>query len=132
MRWNKEKQDFETFDPNPPTDPNREFAELVGVQWHEQVSTKEDGYGCSCGFLTYFGGMYSEHIRDNSNPDYAADPRLVLREIDRLKKRESFINYLLRTENTWSIPDMVFNLIIDTTGKFRDKAIRFMRKEARS
>ena len=112
-------------------DLNREFAELVGVQWHEQVSTKEDGYGCSCGFLTYFGGMYGEHIRDNSNPDYAADPRLVLREIDRLKKRESFINYLLRTENTWSILDMAFDFMIDTTGKLTKKAIEFL-KEARS
>ena len=61
-------------------------------------------------------------------PDFAADPRLVLREIDRLKKRESFINYLLRTENTWSILDMAFDFMIDTTGIFRDKAIEFMKE----
>jgi len=114
-------------------EPNREFAELVGVQWHEQVSTKEDGYGCSCGFLTYFGGMYGEHIRDNSNPDYAADPRLVLREMDRIGKLEHFLAKL----NAFSLDEdddlinkaVPVDYFLDITGLLRDKAIEWLRNK---
>jgi len=115
-------------------DLNREFAELVGLCWHEQVSTKEDGYGCSCGFLTYFGGEYGRHEKENPNPDFA-DPRLVLREMRKKGILEAFI---FAFNLGGSTPDSSFididyilgpNGELETTGKLRDAAIEFLKKK---
>ena len=57
-------------------DLNREFARLVGLCWHEY-----DTETLNC--------IHCEKVmwrKDSNNPDYAADPRLVLREM--VKRRE--------------------------------------------
>jgi len=110
-------------------DLNREFAELVGICWHDYGRIQyEDG---AIEFLTC-----RKCKSVTPNPDYAADPRLVLRE---MVKRKDFggdfgfqqiiggpeydkidIDYLIDSNGE-----------LDTTGKLRNKAIEFL-KEGRS
>jgi len=116
------------------TNPNETFAEMVGIPWHKQISTKEDGYGCSCGFLAYFGGVYGEHIRNNPNPDYAADPRLVLKEMMKREDWPRFLDSIDGMHNCYDYGQEIVwrdwievKYLLDTTGKLRDKAIEWLK-----
>ncbi len=94
------------MDKNPEND--RIFAEMVGIPWdiHE--------------------GWYGNFSK---NPDYAADPRLVPREMERIGKLGEFLSYLCRIN---SMPDCNGSIpayyILDTTGKLRDAAIGWMKE----
>jgi len=103
---------------------NRKFAELCDLGWHEQVSTKEDGYGCSCGYLTYFGGEYGKHIKDNPSPDFVANSRLVLREMRKTPRYHLFLRSLYVEAAT--IEEMLdrslVQYILDTTEGLLAKA----------
>ena len=100
-------------------DKNRELHELLGLCWHE---TKADTpWKCSkCGM-----GMSLVVY-----PDYAADPRLVLRE---MRKRDDWIDFQnwcfvgvteLDGNVCYGVP---IDLALDTTGKLRDMAIEYLK-----
>jgi len=77
------------------------------IDWEEE-SEKKTFYLCNC-----------QHEKGDELPDYAADPRLVLRE---MMKRKEWIEF------RWFIDDCWVDLIVlDTTGKLRDLAIEWLK-----
>jgi len=118
---------------------NCEFAELVEIPWHEEISVTifcgEDRFRCSCGAFYDKRHELLDHV-EKSNPDYAADPRWVLREM--VKRREWNNKMFSREIGIWDcglIGDEDWkhytktDLILDTTGKLRNKAIEFLKEE---
>ncbi|MFH1448101.1 MAG: hypothetical protein ABIG39_04520 [Candidatus Micrarchaeota archaeon] len=111
---------------------NKELHELLGLCWHEEVpSSKIFNYRCLCGYEVETQiRLLGKHIREN-NPDYASDPRLVLRE---MMKREDFRLFMARLmyygDTAGAIDwdeDITIDLILDTTGKLRDMAIEWLK-----
>jgi len=109
-------------------EPNRELAELVGLCWHELI---EQGPGkppiCTCnGKETIYGDGHLKLI-----PDYAADPRLVLREMMRREDWHVFWhNHIDIPSDRYrmGVVQKLIDLILDTTGQFRDEAIKFLKE----
>lgn len=113
---------------------NKIFAELAGIPW----DTHEGRYG-----------------NFNKNPNYAADPRLVLREMRKRKDFNHFLRYCNGTTGAveggeYAIFDVKYepsgrrerreehykytkrisvSYILDETGKLRDAAIEFLKEE---
>jgi len=113
--------------------PNRKFHELVGLCWCEPEYFDTDFDKCpKCGAIYSRGREFTYH------PDYAADPRLVLWAME--VKHPDFIETIFsideaeyhsyRPEKRRIVFDKFIGHILDTTGKLRDAAIKFMRKEA--
>ena len=103
-------------------DKNKEFAELVGVCWHENEIKP-----CSVGSMRL---PCSKCGSNDYNPDYAADPRLVLVEMMKRDDWKEFIQWLFREYVSFEqIPYWLEYFILDTTGRCRDAAIEFMREE---
>ena len=111
-------------------DKNRELHELLGLCWHEiKEVTPTMRYKCSCGYICYVDDSMNYHCRVN-NPDYAADPRLVLREME---KRDDFNRFVAKI-NGFSLDEddelidnaIPIDLILDTTGKVGDLAIKWL------
>uniref|UniRef100_A0A6H1ZKS3 Uncharacterized protein n=1 Tax=viral metagenome TaxID=1070528 RepID=A0A6H1ZKS3_9ZZZZ len=113
-------------------DPNREFAELVGLRWYPAKSVSLDPNDrLFCGKCGQY--VHQEQI-DSAVPDYASDPRLVLREMERIGKLEAFIVTLIYTPE--SNPETIdydglipVEYILNLTGKLRDAAIKFMKEK---
>ena len=88
--------------------------------------------------LTTENEELKQHLRE-VNPDYATDPRLVLREMDRIGKLEHFLAKL----NAFSLDeddDLINNAVpvdyildpngeLETTGKLVKEAIKFMKEK---
>ena len=96
-------------------DKNRVFHEMIGGKWRE-----------------YPASLDIHGIR--TNPDYAADPRLVLREMMKREDWDRFVEYIYHKQpsdiNRLSpYAELVFNYIPNITGKLRDAGIEWMRKE---
>jgi hypothetical protein len=100
-------------------DQNKHFAELVGAEI--------DWIGCtqfSGGVCDWAGEVSDTFCNDciHATPlDYAADPRLVLRE---MRKREDWSRF--GREELYYM-DLV-GLVLDTTGKLRDAAIEWLER----
>ena len=112
---------------------NKELHELLGLEWHTVLylsTPPAPHWECSCrrAFFDYY--LMTEHLKKNS-PDYAADPRLVLRE---MMKRDDFDRFISNI-NAFSLDednDLINNavpvdLIMDTTGKLADIAIEWLK-----
>ena len=113
---------------------NREFHEF----FHRDVTNYDSGdvHKCLCGKKYYMSDAgtkaFEEHL--NNVPDYAADPRLVLREMMKREDWDRFVEYIYHKQpsdiNRLSpYAELVFNYIPDTTGKLRDVGIEFMREK---
>jgi hypothetical protein len=87
---------------------NRRFAKLCGIPWFEDEGHWGDGY------------------KLRANPDFCADPRLVLKEMDKLNMLDKFIvnRYLHRH------PMMLVHGILDETGLLCEAACEFLKQEA--
>jgi len=98
-------------------DKNRRFAELAGICWHKaRDPIMSDVGGKVC-------GKCGERFEDN--PDYAADPREALRVMQVRKDWLCFVRSIAYTAQGIS------DLLLDTTGKLRDAAIKFLEAEAK-
>jgi hypothetical protein len=93
-------------------DKNRELAELLGIPWHRSV-------GDYCEICGHYSCM-------EDNPDFAADPRLVLRKMDKHPEGRLFYAQLIYGGggDDGLIPR---GYILDTTGLLRDKAVDFLK-----
>jgi hypothetical protein len=101
--------------------PNQEFHELNGKEWLQVPSEQ-------CGDLDCLE-CYPR------NPDYAADPRLVLREMVgngywRQTYGDGFVFKVGNFQKSdWSDNGNIpIDLILDTTGLLRDAAIKFLKE----
>lgn len=109
-------------------DINRRFVELLGppLCWHEEVESHDfgmDGYSvCSCG----------EEDCYKPNPDFIADPRLVLVE---MMKREDWKEFV-ETAGVWSnrttgmmSEHILIDYILNTTGLLVTAAVEWLERE---
>ena len=100
-------------------DKNRRLVELLNGCWHE-VEREGDSFCEHC----------EEHYTHVQNPDFAADPRLVLRAMERIGKLDIFLQYLCPEERCdLAVIHFVRKYMLDTTGKLRDAAIEFLEDE---
>ena len=99
-------------------DRNKRFAELVRVRWYPADPSKppEDDW-------VFCGGKIWGAL---DNPDYAADPRLVLRVMMKREDWRDFAEWAFNGDY-----QTLAEMTLDTTGKLRDKAIEWLegRKE---
>ena len=110
-------------------DRNKKLAWLLNVLWHEQIQST---FYCTCG-TKYFGEEAMKSHISKFNPDYAADPRLVLREMEKRKDWPVFVKRIgARIEDRYTgQPPVDFvraDLILDNTGNLRDAAIEFLER----
>ena len=99
---------------------NRELHELLGLCWHEIEYYPLGDPTLQCDKCKEFIGSF------DFNPDYAADPRLVLRKMTREQQ-------LLFLRSLAICPDYFISTdkyILNTTGKLRAAAINWLKKEA--
>ena len=100
---------------------NRELNELLGLCWHSPVAPA----------MSHVGGSVCKKCKQrfDANPDYAADPRLMLRE---MAKRKDCCDFLLRANALAGKHTLIGDLIhidymIEDTGKLRDQAIGWLK-----
>ena len=106
-------------------DKNKRFAELVGICWCEPEYYNEDIDKChKC------GAIYSTGRRSKAHPDFISDPRLVLREMDRIGMLDDFKKYsgvfIWMPEGHYIRVDYMTDT---TTGLLVKAAIEWMEKE---
>ena len=116
----------------PDLNKNKRFAELVGICWCEPEYYNEDIDKChKC------GAIYSTGRRSTAHPDFAADPRIVLREMMKREDWPEFSNEIGPCKHKpdispFNYPPMeaseavYYEYILDTTGKLRDAAIEWL------
>ena len=116
---------------------NRELHEALGYCWHELENIGIDesfkNYGdvffhvCKkCGFLT-------DDCQEECNPNYVADPRLVIREMMKRGELEAFSFYVWDRSDKLryiaSYLDIIRMVAIDQTGKLARLALDWLQKE---
>ena len=102
---------------------NRELHELLRHCWHEPYGEKL--FRSSTFFTCYKCGMID--VRQDWNSDYAADSRLVLKEMMKRKDWLRFKKYINKDSYDHLICISI-DLILDTTGKLRDLAIDWLKE----
>lgn len=109
---------------------NRILHELLGKHWHEDDGRGLVGETCACGLNLYDSETRTYRPVECDNPDYAADPRLVLEAMKEKNRLGEFLNFLCRQRMT--VPEMSYridvDLILDKTGRLRDLAIKFLKE----
>ena len=100
-------------------DPNKQFAELAGICWHEFVEN-----------MGHEGGEICKHCWKNpdevSNPNFK-DPREVLRVMmKRDKGTHPDFTFQMNISPCGGYSCIGIDYILDTTGKLRDAAIKFL------
>ena len=105
-------------------DLNQEFAELCGICWH--VTTVHPGTDCMGPLLTCSCGAEG-WPEPCTNPNFKADPRLVLGGMMKIGKFVEFINYLFK-DYIFAVGAAVTlaEYMMDTTGLFLKKAMEFL------
>ena len=112
-------------------DKNRELHELLGHCWHEPEWIRGEGGRCKkCKIKPLVYEL-------PANPDYAADPRLVLEE---MMKREDWPAFCNTVGHSWATPkngaaahDYVYLFyILDTTGRLRNVAIKWLQEDGKN
>ena len=99
---------------------NRKLHEALGRCWHEPAANKP-WYCMKC--KDYF---------HHTNPDYCADPRLVIEAMMERKDWPLFLDYVggdyypPADPLAGNISLIDCNLILDKTGKLRDAAIEWL------
>ena len=123
---------------------NRKLHEEFGYPWHERDRYRvlEPGVTgfCRCGSRFRYPYELDRHCAEH-NPDYKADPRLVIREMEKRKELIPFVKAFYLYVNfdpvhLWEtgeqinlMPIDILHLIMDTTGKLRDLAIEWLREQ---
>jgi len=116
---------------------NRELHEAFGHCWHEKDIKfnfpMPTLWQCKCGICFQSFEDLINHIAQ-SNPDYVADPRLVIREMEKRKDYGMFILFIYsklpsKDNNNPDIEDLLELIAIDTTGKFAQLALDWLKGE---
>lgn len=110
------------------TDPNKRFAELAGICWHEiKYQVRPDNAPnfpftkCTCGEGFSDVEEFLIHCR-KSNPDFS-DAREVLKVMrDKEVLRQFLFTLAIAPYNFVKV-----DLVLDTTGLLRDEAIKWMK-----
>ena len=98
-------------------DKNSEFAELGGICWHIPENMTEV-YLPASRRGSWICAKCNKRFTEDDLPDYAADTRLVLKEMAKRPDWDDFQKQVIDP----------FAYILDTTGLLLNKAIEFMRR----
>jgi hypothetical protein len=101
----------------------RKLCGLLGICWHE-MKIEIPIVRCSCGKEWHDSVEISQLLaHENLNPDFIADPRLVLRE---MIKRDDWFSFerMILTKYYWLDSDWV-SKFTDTTGLFLKEAVEW-------
>ena len=107
---------------------NRELHEEFGYCWHEWEWSSENGQGAwkcrKCGKLS---------LERNDNPDYVADPRLVIREMMKREDWSAFCDQIGHSYATHETKAAAYDYIylfyiLDTTGKLAQLALDWLKE----
>ena len=82
-------------------DKNKDIVLALGGCWHELIPYDKDGYKCSCGFETYYGGLYGDHERGNPNPDFTSDAGKVQLLREMAEQPELYYDFLGKLTSKW-------------------------------
>jgi len=107
---------------------NRELHELLGLHWHERITSRL----CNCGFIPTGFEIIESHISYN-NPDYTSDAGKVqlLREmILKCKDWDGFVDRIGARIGGQAYFHHAF--ILDTNGLCRDQAIVWLKRDERT
>ena len=120
---------------------NRELHEALGYCWHEIVfdplGKPEFPFCKHCkkedvSWHWEYPNGHCKRVADN-NPDYVADPWLVIREMEKRGELEAFSFYVWDRSDKLryiaSCLDIIRMVAIDTTGKLAQLALDWLRKE---
>ena len=103
---------------------NRELHELLGHCWHEW-ELSAPAYECKkCGQIV-------TKYESTLNPDYTADPRLVLWDMQKQDDWDGFCAKFLVDYEGWDTHYLLMDLFLDTTGKLADLASGLEREAIR-
>ena len=108
---------------------NRRLHEAFGHCWHESFVVVQP-------YIEYEQDRIVKCVHcekqgsqsDLSNPDYAADPRLGLREMMKREDYKRFLGSIRVDLNYDDVPYIEIFYIMDTTGELRDRAIEWLEK----
>ena len=109
---------------------NRELYEALGYCWHEKHAEYNGEIACTCWATFRSEEEFTLHCK-SSNTDYVADPRLVIREMDKWDKAhhthpdERFINNL----GCMEYEVVSVDLILDTSGKLAQLALDWIKEQ---
>ena len=110
-------------------DRNKRLAELLGICWHDLVPN--DWPHNSLLPIKHFRcancDIYTNKCEADINPDFAGDPRLVLRECEKTERGREFILHFLLSHRK---PEILQRLL-NTSGNVADEAIEFLEKEGK-
>jgi hypothetical protein len=109
---------------------NKRFAELAGLCWHEEISRREQLSKCKCGYVYFTNDGFTKHCEDG-NPDFIADPRLVLREMMKREDYKRFFIFVMPIMHVDGVIRWINSYILDTTGLLAKVAIKWLEKEGK-
>lgn len=113
---------------------NRRLAEALGICWHEwKRDWIEDGNSIDEWYVCQKCGLKSYHpSQDHPNPDFTADPTLVLVE---MRKREDWLDFIsfvgkfstdgVSYDVQYDVSQFV-DLILDRSGKLAEMASEWL------
>ena len=98
---------------------NKEFHKLLGHCWHDIVETEYGDFECKkCGV---------EIRKRVHNPDYADDPRLVIKEMKLRKDFNVFLGHLMFMVSYDNTNKATIEFFMDTTGNLRNIAMEWLK-----
>jgi len=79
--------------------------------------------------MSFICSKCGERYTEDFCPDYVADPRLVIREMEKKGLRKRFLSSIGTTTNLDALGKMSSLIAIDTTGQLAQLALDWLRKE---
>ena len=107
---------------------NRELHEALGYCWHEKHAEYRGEIACTCWATFKSEEEFIQHCK-SSNPNYKAEPWLVIREMKKKGLRKRFLSSIGTTTNLDALGKMSSLIAIDTTGQLAQLALDWLRKE---
>ena len=105
---------------------NRELYEALGYCWHEKHAEYRGEIACTCWATFKSEEEFIQHCK-SSNPNYKAEPWLVIGEMEKRKELNKFWMWLHIDKHLDGFE--VFNLLaMDRTGKIATIAKDWLRK----
>ena len=109
---------------------NRKLHEAFGHCWHELEPIPVEEWDAEPHFFKCKKcGYETDDCQEECNPDYVADPRLVIREMEAARKFPQFMRYLCFGEGICSTVEIAELIAIDTTGKLARLALEWLKGE---
>jgi hypothetical protein len=106
---------------------NRELHEALGYCWHEKHAEYRGEIACTCWATFKSEEEFIQHCK-SSNPNYKAEPWLVIREMKKKGLLKRFLSSIGTTTNLDTLGKMSSLIAIDTSGKLAQLALDWLKE----